>query len=154
MAVNARRRWRKVCGAGALLAALGATGCATNPVTGDAELALISEAREIAIGRQQYAPAQQMQGGAYVIDPALQAYVAGVGARLAAVSDRRLPYEFVVLNSDVPNAWALPGGKIAVNRGLLTELQSEAELAKTRRISWGHKTRMGCYFFYLAQQNA
>ena len=129
MAVNARRRWRKVCGAGALLAALGATGCATNPVTGDAELALISEAREIAIGRQQYAPAQQMQGGAYVIDPALQAYVAGVGARLAAVSDRRLPYEFVVLNSDVPNAWALPGGKIAVNRGLLTELQSEAELA-------------------------
>jgi predicted Zn-dependent protease len=40
-----------------------------------------------------------------------------------------LPYEFVVLNSSVPNAWALPGGKIAVNRGLLTELGSEAELA-------------------------
>jgi predicted Zn-dependent protease len=35
----------------------------------------------------------------------------------------------VVLNNSVPNAWALPGGKIAVNRGLLTELQSEAELA-------------------------
>ena len=35
----------------------------------------------------------------------------------------------MVLNNSVPNAWALPGGKIAVNRGLLTELQSEAELA-------------------------
>jgi predicted Zn-dependent protease len=46
------------------------------------------------------------------------------------VSDRpQLPYEFTVLNNDIPNAWALPGGKIAVNRGLLTELDNEAELA-------------------------
>ncbi len=52
-----------------------------------------------------------------------------MGQKLAAVADRRLPYEFVVLNSSVPNAWALPGGKIAVNRGLLTELHNEAELA-------------------------
>jgi predicted Zn-dependent protease len=40
-----------------------------------------------------------------------------------------LPYEFTVLNNSVPNAWALPGGKIAINRGLLTEINSEAELA-------------------------
>src|SRR5690606_37041493 len=53
----------------------------------------------------------------------------GVGQKLSAVSDRPLPYEFVVLNNSVPNAWALPGGKIAINRGLLTELESEAELA-------------------------
>lgn len=104
-------------------------GCATNPVTGRTELALVSEAQEIAIGRQQYGPGQQMQGGAYAVDPQLQAYVSRVGQRLAAVSDRDLPYEFVVLNSGVPNAWAMPGGKIAVNRGLLTELGSEAELA-------------------------
>jgi predicted Zn-dependent protease len=45
------------------------------------------------------------------------------------VSDRELPYEFVVINDSTPNAWALPGGKIAVHRGLLTELGSEAELA-------------------------
>ena len=74
-------------------------------------------------------PSQQMQGGDYALDPELTSYVAGVGQKLAAVSDRQLPYEFVVLNSSVPNAWALPGGKIAVNRGLLTELGSEAELA-------------------------
>lgn len=105
------------------------TGCVINPVTGDRELALVSADQEIAIGEQQYAPSQQMQGGEYSIDPELTAYVKGVGDRLAAVSDRQLPYEFVVLNSSVPNAWALPGGKIAVNRGLLTELGSEAELA-------------------------
>ena len=53
-----------------------------------------------------------------------------MGARVVAVSDRpELPYEFHVLNDSLPNAWALPGGKIAVNRGLLVELESEAELA-------------------------
>jgi beta-barrel assembly-enhancing protease len=110
-----------------LLAALAS--CVINPVTGDRELALISADQEIAIGEQQYAPSQQMQGGDYTLDPQLTTYVRGVGQRLAAVSDRDLPYEFVVLNSSVPNAWALPGGKIAVNRGLLMELHSEAELA-------------------------
>ncbi|HLF10318.1 MAG TPA: M48 family metalloprotease [Gammaproteobacteria bacterium] len=115
---------------GIWIATLGTlTACVINPVTGDRELALISAADEVAIGEQQYAPSQQMQGGDYTLDPALSAYVAGVGQKLAAVSDRDLPYEFAVLNSSVPNAWALPGGKIAVNRGLLMELQSEAELA-------------------------
>jgi len=104
-------------------------GCVINPVTGDRELALVSADQEIAIGEQQYAPSQQMQGGDYTLDRALTSYVAGVGQKLAAVSDRDLPYEFVVLNNSVPNAWALPGGKIAVNRGLLVELNSEAELA-------------------------
>lgn len=81
------------------------------------------------MGAQAYAPTQQSQGGVYDQDPALTQYVQEVGGRLAAVSDRQLPYEFVVLNNSVPNAWALPGGKIAINRGLLIELNSEAELA-------------------------
>ncbi len=45
------------------------------------------------------------------------------------VKERKLPFEFTVLDNSVPNAWALPGGKIAVNRGLLTALDNEAELA-------------------------
>ena len=104
-------------------------GCVVNPVTGQREIALVSTSQEIAIGQEQYAPAQQMQGGAYNTDPALSAYVNGVGQKLAAASEVDLPYEFVVLNNGVPNAWALPGGKIAVNRGLLTALRNEAELA-------------------------
>ena len=105
------------------------TGCAVNPVTGKKELSLVSEAQELSIGKQQYAPMRQSQGGDYVVDTALTAYVNQVGQRLAAVSDRKLPYEFHVLNNSVPNAWALPGGKIVLNRGLLIELGSEAELA-------------------------
>jgi predicted Zn-dependent protease len=112
------------------LLVLGAVaGCATNPVTGAQEIGFVSEERELEIGAESYPTARQAQGGDYKIDPELTRYVRDVGQRLAVVSDRRLPYEFVVLNSSVPNAWALPGGKIAVNRGLLTELRNEAELA-------------------------
>jgi predicted Zn-dependent protease len=110
-----------------LLASLSA--CAVNPVTGKSELVGMSQEQEIKIGDENYGPMQQSEGGEFDIDPALTTYVQGVGNKLAAVSDRSLPYEFVVLNNSVPNAWALPGGKIALNRGLLTELQSEAELA-------------------------
>ncbi|HEY0963980.1 MAG TPA: M48 family metalloprotease [Pseudomonadales bacterium] len=112
-----------------LLALCLVAGCAVNPVTGRNELNFVSEEREREIGAQQYSPSQQSQGGEYSADPELSAYVNEVGQRLAAVSDRPLDYEFVVLNNGVPNAWALPGGKIAVNRGLLYELNNEAELA-------------------------
>ncbi len=106
------------------------TGCATNPVTGKNELSLVSESQEVQIGEANYGPTIQTEGGPYATMPHLTAYVNEVGRKLAAVSDRpELPYEFVVLNNPAPNAWALPGGKIAINRGLLAVLENEAELA-------------------------
>ncbi len=111
------------------LVAVISTGCAVNPVTGKRQLMTVSTAQEIQMGQQNYAPMQQSQGGEYDVDPVLTRYVDSIGSRLAAQSEVPLPYEFVVLNNSVPNAWALPGGKIAINRGLLTELDSEAELA-------------------------
>jgi len=114
-----------------LLAALiTLTGCTVNPVTGERQLALLPESQALSMGQEQYIPTQQTQGGKFYLDPELGLYVKEIGQKLAAVSDRPdLPYEFVVLNNSVPNAWALPGGKIAINRGLLTELESEAQLA-------------------------
>ena len=109
--------------------ALALAGCGINPVTGKREIQFVSHADEVKLGETQYAPTRQSEGGDFTVLPELSAYVSEVGQKVAAVSDRKLPYEFVVLNSSVPNAWALPGGKIAVNRGLLTELQSEGELA-------------------------
>jgi predicted Zn-dependent protease len=103
--------------------------CGVNPVTKKREFQFVSEAQEISIGAQNYSPTRQSQGGDYVLDPELTAYIQSVGNKLAAVSDRKLPYEFNLLNDSVPNAWAMPGGKIAFNRGLLYELNSEAELA-------------------------
>jgi len=111
------------------LAALALAGCATNPVTGDRELSLLGEDWERSVGKENYAPLRQAQGGDFGLEPAVVDYVQRVGQRVAAEADRDLPYAFTVINNSVPNAWALPGGKIAVNRGLLTEMDSEAELA-------------------------
>ena len=119
---------------GARLALLAAAavlaGCSKNPVTGEREFAPYSTQDEIDLGKQHYRPLLQAQGGRFLTDPKLATYVRQVGRRVARVSDRtKLPYEFVVINSSVPNAWALPGGKIGINRGLLLEMENEAELA-------------------------
>ncbi|MFL0797745.1 MAG: M48 family metalloprotease [Cellvibrionaceae bacterium] len=105
-------------------------GCSVNPVTGEQNFNVLGTQQEIALGERQYQPGQQSQGGAYDLDPDLTSYVRDMGLTLASVSDNRaLAYDFVVLNNDVPNAWALPGGKIAINRGLLYLLEDESELA-------------------------
>lgn len=107
----------------------GLAGCSVNPVTGKQEFSLVSGHQEVGIGQQQYLPAQQSQGGTYYLDPEVVTYVREVGKKLAAVSDRALPYEFTVINNPTPNAWALPGGKIAINSGLLVHLEDESQLA-------------------------
>ena len=104
--------------------------CNVNPVSGDKEFGWLDESWETRIGEQHYRLQQQAGGGLYRLDPALSRYVATIGAQLAQHSQRaHLPYEFVVLNHSSANAWALPGGKIALNRGLLLALHDEAELA-------------------------
>lgn len=110
-----------------LLALLAA--CAVNPVTGARELSLFDERWELQTGARYFMPLRQQQGGDFVLDEELVAYVQEVGMRVAAQAPRQLPYQFAVINSSVPNAWALPGGKMAINRGLLTAMNSEAELA-------------------------
>ncbi|MDG2472313.1 MAG: M48 family metalloprotease [Pseudomonadales bacterium] len=105
-------------------------GCSVNPVTGEQEVSWIDEEWERKTGQQYYGLQQQAGGGRYLIDPDLTLYVKSVGQRITPHSRRSsLPYEFVVLNDSSPNAWALPGGKIAINRGLLLALNNEAELA-------------------------
>ena len=115
----------------ALLTAALAVACVTNPVTGEQTLQFYDEEWEKQVGQQMYVPMRQSQGGDYVVDPGLSEYVNRVGQRIAqhARRDATLDFEFEVVNNGVPNAWALPGGKIALNRGLLVELDNEAELA-------------------------
>src|SRR5690606_17230181 len=104
--------------AGALLVA-GLAACATNPVTGERQLVLISIAQQNDIGR---AAAQEAEATIGLVDnAALQSYVKGVGAKLAAGSERpSLPWSFGVVDDPTPNAFALPGGFIYVTRGLMS----------------------------------
>jgi predicted Zn-dependent protease len=110
-----------------------------NPLSGNAEFRIISEAQEIEIGQAQFPVLIDEMGGEYTTFPELSAYVASIGQRLAAVSDRpNLPYQFVVVNSSVRNAMCLPGGKIIVTKGLLKSLKSESELAAVLAHEIGH----------------
>ncbi len=117
--------------------ALAATGCATNPYTGKTELSLISEKQEIAIGRQAAPDFEKEFGGRYP-DVRVQGYVRAVGMRVAAVSDRAMPYDYTVLNSATPNAFALPGGPVYITTGLLKTMRSERELAAVLGHETGH----------------
>lgn len=139
-----RRAFGTVASGLAAFAALGAlaSGCAVNPVTGRSELAIVSfsQEEEVDLGAKAYVPAVQQQGGFYR-DKALEDYVQGVGMRIARASHRPdLDYRYRVLNSSVPNAFALPGGFIVINRGLLVGLKSEAEMAAVLAHETGHVT--------------
>jgi predicted Zn-dependent protease len=114
-----------------LVTSAGLAGCSVNPVTGERNFQIYGVDWEREVGSQMYAPMKQSQGGDFILDPALTAYVEEVGMRLAQQARRsgELDFKFSILNDSVPNAWALPGGKIVINRGLLVHLDSEAELA-------------------------
>jgi predicted Zn-dependent protease len=123
----------------ALLTAALVTGCASNPATGGADLVVMSEGQEIAIGQEMHQ--ELMAKGATYDDPALQAYVNQVGQRLVAHSDRPdLAFTFTVIDSPDLNAFATPGGFIYINRGLLAYMDNEAELAGVLAHEIGHIT--------------
>ncbi len=119
--------------------ALGSGSCATNPVTGRSQLALISEQQEIALGRQSHQEILATMG-AYD-DPDLQAYVERIGQRLAKASERPdLPWTFTVIDDPAVNAFALPGGFIYLTRGILGSMSSEAEMVSVLGHEIGHVT--------------
>ncbi len=125
-------RMMRITARAAVLAALLACllcGCATyqNPLTGEEEQTLYSVQDEIALGRQ---VANDINKQIKLDeDPKRMELARRVGKKVAAASERPdLPYEFRVIDSKDFNAFALPGGFIYVNRGLL-EGVSESELA-------------------------
>lgn len=130
-------RWVRGAAVTALALTMGA--CATNPVTGRSQLSLVSEAQEIQMGQQ---AAQEVASSIGVIDDAaMQTYVQRVGEALAARSERpHLPWTFRVVDDPTPNAFALPGGYIFITRGLLSIMDSEAELASVIGHEIGHVT--------------
>ena len=122
-----------------VLAGLLLAGCAANPVTGKQNFVMMSEAQELALGRQ--ASEQIAQQMSMVEDPKLQAYVQRIGEQLASQSHRsNIPYRFQVVDSPDINAFALPGGHIYINRGLLLYLNTEAQMAAVLGHEIGHVT--------------
>ena len=125
--------WLSSLAAAGLLA-----GCATNPVTGESQLMLVSEDQEIQIDRQ-YSPYQFSADYGKTQDQKLNNYIDRTGKELAARSHRtHMPYNFQVVNANYVNAYAFPGGSIACTRGILLALDNEAELAALLGHELGH----------------
>ena len=114
-------------------------GCATNPVTGAREFVMMSEAQEIAMGREADVEVRRQMG--LYEDDALQRYVEEIGLALATRSHRpELPWSFAIVDSPAINAFALPGGFIYLTRGIMPFLSDEADLAGVLGHEIGHVT--------------
>ncbi|MDZ4806311.1 MAG: M48 family metalloprotease [Candidatus Eisenbacteria bacterium] len=126
--------------AAVLLIGLGAfSGCATNPATGKKEVSFVSRDKEIEIGREEDKRILA-QYGTYG-DTTLTRHLDEVGQKLAAQSELpSLKWHFRLLDSDVVNAFALPGGYIYITRGIMAALNSEAQLAGIVGHEIGHVT--------------
>lgn len=134
-ALYSRRSFLMAASASALAAT---TGCATNPVSGRRELNLLSDADEIKLDREA-APHQFSADYGAVPEAGLNAYLTGVGRRLAAQSHRpQMPYSFRAVNAVYVNGYTFPAGSVAITRGLLVSLQNEAQLAALLGHELGH----------------
>jgi predicted Zn-dependent protease len=83
--------------------------------------------REIALGSRLAREVERSTK--FIDDPRVNEYVNRIGQDLVRDSDARLPFTFKVIDSDEVDAFALPGGFLYVNRGLILLAGEEAELA-------------------------
>lgn len=113
--------------------------CARNPVTGKKQVVFMSEAQEIAMGKEAD-PQIIAQFGLYP-DKQLQEFITQKGKQLAAISHRpNLAYEFKIVDSDVLNAFAVPGGYVYFTRGIMAHFNNEAQFAGVLGHETGHIT--------------
>lgn len=113
--------------------------CARNPVTGKRQVVLMSEAQEIAMG-QEADPQIVAQFGLYD-DKSLQQFITEKGNQMVVKSHRpNIKYEFKILDSDVLNAFAVPGGYVYFTRGIMAHFNNEAQFAGVLGHETGHIT--------------
>jgi predicted Zn-dependent protease len=121
-------RHRRVVGGIVWVFVLGLLACQTAPITGRQQIMLVSSDEENRLGIEAYEKILQEEKVSH--DPQLNALVQRVGARIAAVVNRPdFAWEFHVIDKDAANAFALPGGKVAVYTGILQYTQTETGLA-------------------------
>lgn len=114
------------------------SGCATSPVTGQSILVGMSEDDERRTDTK-VSPHQFSQDLGAVQDPVLNRYLADVGKRVCSISHRpQMPYSFRALNANYVNAYTFPGGAMGITRGILVELDDEAQLAALLGHEAGH----------------
>lgn len=110
--------------------------CARNPVTGKRQVVTMSENQELSMG-QEADPQIVAQFGLYP-DSTLQRYMRQEGQKMAALSHRaNIPYGFRVLNSNVINAFAIPG-YVYFTRGIMAHFNNQAQFEGVLGHELGH----------------
>ena len=128
------RSWKFVL-LGALIVA--SCGCRSTPITGRRQLLMIPETEEINMGLTAYQ--QTLSSETPSNNDRWTRMVQRVGNRIARVSDRPdYQWEFQLIASPEMNAFALPGGKVAIYEGILPICQNEAGLAVVMSHEIGH----------------
>ncbi|GLS27664.1 M48 family metalloprotease [Marinibactrum halimedae] len=111
-----------------LFSSLHITSCSINPATGGIDTVTMSESREIKLGKKLHE--EMMEKIPTYDDEELSQYINSIGQKLAAAGDRPdITYHFTIIDSPDINAFALPGGYVYINRGLIAYLDNEAQLA-------------------------
>ena len=114
------------------------TACQTAPITGRSQLILISPQKEIELGLASYKAI--LKNATLSSDPAVTKMVQEIGMKLAKASNQAdFEWEFNVIEDDkMINAFALPGGKVAVYTGILPYTKNEAGMATVLGHELGH----------------
>lgn len=108
-----------------------------DPLTGKKTLTLLPTDKEIEIGKKYIPQAINENEGLYP-DEEVQRYLRSIGYRIANHTPRRVNYQFYLVNSKDMNAFALPGGPVFINRGILLNLDNESQLAAVLSHELGH----------------
>jgi predicted Zn-dependent protease len=112
--------------------------CSTNPTSGRPMFSAISEGQEASMGAGEHPKIMAQMGGVNDTQE-LNFMVARIGARLAPHAERHdVRWTFTVLNDEMVNAFAVPGGYIYVTRGLLALAQDESQVAGVIAHEMGH----------------
>lgn len=126
------------------LPALWLTACSTNPATGRQTLTLMGWDWEQQVGLEA-GPQMTAEFGGATPDPAAQAYVQEVGRKLTDAALKQayadvptMQWSYTLLDSQVLNAFALPGGQVYISRGLAEKLENEAQMAGVLGHEVGH----------------
>lgn len=123
-------------------AAIVAYGCAKNAATGRNQFNVLSRDQEVAMGMEA-GPQLTASYGGEVPDQVLRDYVTRIGLKVATGVEKdykNIPWKFTLLNSDVINAFALPGGQVFMSRALMERMTNEAQLAGVLGHEIGHVT--------------
>lgn len=144
-----------ICAAAALSCG-GLSGCSTNVATGKSQFGALSREEEIQMGGEAK-PEMVKEYGGEIANPEIKTYVTEIGMQLAGQTEGdnpSLPWTFTVLNSDVVNAFALPGGQVFISKGLLRRMTNEAQLAGVLGHEVGHVTARHINDRIVAEQTA